>query len=1079
MRRLLILSFSLVALMVLAYVQPPVHAQSNEYWAMPVEWIGSYNTSETEIFVDSFSGVNVPNGNTLVGWFNYQRRTAGPNNFQGMRIESSTVMSTSTSGNLSFNSNPFGQSNCVVRGVGVGLTTICNQLRSTGGVDANLSARSLVYNVTGQGLADSYLLSGITDGMPVSVDLYMLGTNGGGTGTRVGVLGLTHLIFYGVPPVYACIVADPTGGTAPLTVSLTDCSTPEEDVETWGWYIDDVFYSNAQNPGPYEFTEPGTYLVKLVINDGEVNEDEETVAITVHAPEGLVRPFKAVDEGATIATQGGLGTSANLIEGFSFADSSFFANSSDVSVVGFSNKPAIVHAADDGTVTAITPVSSTRCNAQDEECYVIFDTFKTFGVLEDKATAMSFNLNNVYMVTVEVEVNRHLRYLVTNPQQYVAVGDTVGKGCPLGESIPISKRYIGASEFVGPIVDWFVQTLLTLGLGINTSDIEPLYPLETAEFTVVQQAITISGSIYLTTLLPSLIEYPESEPRSCEYQPSACLSADPELKRPELWASTGNVEWFSGGGAVLNPGSRIDMQLALDSGENYTIETWARAMSGAGRISVQLGQTLTTFTPQSQFQQFIIPSGSHVPDLGLFYTLSISNTGSAPVFVQSVCVRDENNGSSRPPVCYFSNPSFDGLPAAQGWNTTGTVNDGLIPGEIIMFDGDTISQNAQLYPDGISAHVYFVTVTATVGGADITTLKADNTSEVGFEYEFPAAAGFDPYFGPNSADTYPVSGFFTGVDNGITFLPDNQIVFYANLTVSSFENSTFTIRAVIDSSNPNLFVRVREVCIDDPFLHHDDPDAWIPEPPFQPNCVGISPPQGNDVGAWTFYHWSQLDRFFQCDLMILLNRMHDTAQNAYRLMGWQFRYWQATLLMFTRWLSTDLIHWLNGHFRNMAVGSVTTIESAPGASLWDVLLALINVVLGPIVQAIRDIITMLLGIVSQVVNLVLVVIQGIISLIMLLLTQMLNLFGLAQSFLVALVTAYNTATPTPLPGMADCTANPQANAWCKSLWVLSNTIYSGPGALIIPLMTAILSIHLLLFVVGEFKRAVISIGQSS
>lgn len=882
------------------------------------------------------------------------------------------------------------------------------------------------------------------------------------------------LVLYGIPPTDASFDADPSGGPAPLVVNFTDTSSGP--VTTWNWYVDDILFSTQINP-TYIFNEPGSYEIRLVVNEGQVNESEESDTIIVTEPESLIRPFTFADEGVP---SGGIDIpDAPIVTGYSFVDFPTFEEGQN-SAIAFSQDRATVYAARSGTIASIRPIRNANCDSSSDSCYVVFshDTGNAF-------KEFVFMLSDVYIVTIETAPSRYLNYLVTNPTVYTQIGAAISEGCPLGESVPIVNQFTTVGQVAKNILE-FIEALWGLFLDPTAIDeiISVLSPAQlpnSTHFTVVQDVVIVGGDSFLLPIIQSLVAYTEDEPRSCEYQPSACLNTDPELKRPELWNSIGLTEFFSGGGVVLNPGASIDMQLTLDSEADYTVEVWARSMQEApGQVAAQIGQTFTTFTINGQnYQQLVIPSGTHTPDVGLYYTLAVSNQGTTPVFIQSICARDENEGSARPATCYFDNPSFDGLPAAQGWDVSGSVNDGIIPGEIVMRDGDTISQNAQLYPDGVEAHIYFVTVTATVGGATIETLRADSASDVGFEYEYPVGAGFEALFGPNSADMYPVSGFFTGVDNGITFLPDNQIVFYANVTVSSFENSDFTFRAVIDSANPDLFVRVREVCIDDPFDHHDEPDAWIPEPPFGPNCVGISPPQGNDIGPWIFYHWSQLERFFQCDLLILLNRMHDTAQRTYNLIGWQFRYWQSTLLMATNWLSSDLVYWLNGHFRNMAVGQVTTIENAPSASLWDVLLALVNLVIGPLIGMLNQILTVILGIVGQAVTLLFSIIDDVISLVLAMLIQAVNLFNLGQTLLKVIIDAYNNATPTPLPGMADCSANPQANAWCIAMWVLSNTIFSGTGAAIIPVVTGILSIHLILWVIGELKRAVMQVGQSS
>lgn len=880
-------------------------------------------------------------------------------------------------------------------------------------------------------------------------------------------------VMFGIPPTDANFTADPTSGPAPLVVEFTDTSTGP--VTTWDWYIDEVHFSDQQHPD-YIFSEPGTYDVKLVVNEGQSNESEHEDTITVVEPIEMVRPLTAADEGAN-ASYVDQQEFLTLVEGYSAANSAFVSNLSPTSVVGFAGKNSVVYAADDGVVTSISPLTSANCYIYDNECYVVFHDL-VFEDGEPRFVSFSFNLNSVFEVTIQVEPNRYLKYLVTNPHEYITIGDNIGKGCPLGDTIKLTPRIAGAGGPAQPQIEFLTGWLEN----VDGQQLTSLFPQPNAEFTVVQQIIEISGQLHLVPILPHLVDYPEDEPRSCEYTPSACISADPELKRPDLWYAQGTPEWSSGGGVVLQPGSSISMQLSLDSQAEYMVDVWARTMGGgSGQFAVQVGQTYQTFPiADPQYRQFITPATTHAADIGLFYTFLITNTGNVPIFVSSACIRDDETGGLRPQTCYFQNPSFDGLPAAQGWDTTGTVNSGNIHGEIVMWDGDTISQNAMLLPDGVNPHIYILKVTTTVGGADIDTLKSDSTSTVGFEWQYPATESFSAMFGPESENLYPVSGFFQGIENGITFLPNNEIVFYAEVSVANAENSDFTIRAVINSANPDLFVRVREVCIDDPFDHHDDPDAYIPQPPpFQVNCTGVSPPQDDFIGSWIFYLWAQLDKFFQCDLMVMLNRMHDTATKMYALIGWGMRWSQSAAITAANWLGTDLLLWLNGHFSNMAVGQVTVIENNPGASLWDVLLALINVVLGPVLDMLQQILTTVLGIVNQAVSLIFTIIEGVVTLVLEMLIQGVNLLSLAQQLLGAIVTAYNESEPVTLPGLADCSANPQATAWCIAMWVLENTIFSGPGSAIIPILTGVLSIHLILWVVGELKKTVLQIGQSA
>lgn len=823
----------------------------------------------------------------------------------------------------------------------------------------------------------------------------------------------------------------------------------------------------------------GTITVRVIV-DASIqpipyeSSHSELVIITGGGDE-LVRPFNAADEGVSAGSSDI--PDAPIVTSYSFIDLPTFAGGHSETATAFSSGPAVVHAAKPGTVTRISPPQSFNCDQTTDRCYVAFD--------HDSSSLLkvfSFLRSDVQVVTIQTAPGQYLSYLVRNPHQYISVGQAISEGCPIGESVPVEYQ-AGLEAFFFNAID-LIRSLYSLIM--EPELVEFLYgklsPAQfgpTTHFTVMQDVILLASQPHIVPVVHALVEYPEAEPRACDYQPSACLNADPELTRPELWGTSGSVEWWSGGGVVLNPGGRIDMQLSLDSMTSYSVEAWARTILNApGQIAVQLGQTYATLpvAGDQQFKQLTLSPNTYSADLGLLYTLAVSNTGTTPVYLKSICVSD-GSGGFRPPVCYFVNPSFDGLPAAQGWSTTGDVNDGIIPGEIVMKNNATISQNVQLYPDGANPHTYFVWVIATVGGDTLENLKADATSTIGFNWYYDMDDDF--FAGPNAADGYPVSGFFTGIEDGYFFLPNNEIKFFGYVDVASFTNAAFTIEAVITSANEDLFARVREVCIDDPFNHHDDPDAWIPPPPFQANCVGISPPHDNEIGPWIFYHWANLDRFFQCDLMVLLNRMHDTAQQTFRLIGWQFRWLQSVFIMAANWLSSDLVGWLGGHFRNMAVGQVTTIENAPGASLWDVLLALVNVVLGPIIQALYDIISVLLGILQQVVNLLLSVIEGIITVVLAIISQALNLLNLGQMLLNIIVSAYNNATPTALPGMPDCTSDPQASAWCIAMWVLENTIFSGTGAAIIPLISGIISIHLILWVVGEIRRTIMQVGQTA
>ncbi len=84
-----------------------------------------------------------------------------------------------------------------------------------------------------------------------------------------------------VPPPVAKFSANPTSGTAPLSVQFTDASTGS--VTGWSWSFGDGGTSAVQNPN-HTFTNPGTYTVTLTAIGPGGNSSPATTSITVIPP---------------------------------------------------------------------------------------------------------------------------------------------------------------------------------------------------------------------------------------------------------------------------------------------------------------------------------------------------------------------------------------------------------------------------------------------------------------------------------------------------------------------------------------------------------------------------------------------------------------------------------------------------------------------------------------------------------------------------------------------------------------------------------------------------------------------------
>lgn len=553
-----------------------------------------------------------------------------------------------------------------------------------------------------------------------------------------------------------------------------------------------------------------------------------------------------------------------------------------------------------------------------------------------------------------------------------------------------------------------------------------------------------------------------------EDPPSACLNLDKEFRNPARWLTVGQVE-FTYAGVILYPASRLTAaaDLFLDNASSYNVTALTQSLTSyAGAYRLNLGEEVFNLTalPSSGPGLTQVAADNPQPDKGLFYSLGIVNTGTAPILFTSLCV-DDGTRSLTPGRCLFNNPTFDGLPATTAWQTSGDVSSSEALGRIIMGDDAAISQRIKMYPnDPQNPHQYLFYALVAVSPA----YKNDAVNTIALEYEFPQSAGFEPVLSPAGAEEPVLSTLFTQNAYNYSFLPGGFVRFVAYIEVSDVTDDLFTFR--VNTSDEDVKVYVDEICIDDTFAHHDD-YPWLPIWDLDPQCAYIAIPTANDVGSWTYWHWQNLDKFFRCDLMKMLNRMFNTMWSGYRLLQWQTVYWQALMIEVNQWFSSDLFPWLNGHFRNMAVGQVTTIEGGSGAGLWDVLLAVIN-----LIRPVLELITSTLGVT---VTLLLSVITGVIAFVVSLAGQALGILQQAIGLLGTLISAYNNAPPETLPGMPSCTANPQGHPLCIAWWVLDNTIFSGPGALVIPVLTGVLSIHLVLWVVGELKRSLVETGSSS
>jgi PKD repeat protein/tRNA A-37 threonylcarbamoyl transferase component Bud32/tetratricopeptide (TPR) repeat protein len=103
-------------------------------------------------------------------------------------------------------------------------------------------------------------------------------------GCAVAVLAVFFVAKPPLPVPEAKYTANPTTGTAPLTVNFTDTSTGTITSRAWDFENDGTADSTDRNPS-YTYNNPGTYTVKLTVtNPGGYDDEVKSGYITVNYP---------------------------------------------------------------------------------------------------------------------------------------------------------------------------------------------------------------------------------------------------------------------------------------------------------------------------------------------------------------------------------------------------------------------------------------------------------------------------------------------------------------------------------------------------------------------------------------------------------------------------------------------------------------------------------------------------------------------------------------------------------------------------------------------------------------------------
>jgi hypothetical protein len=174
-------------------------------------------------------------------------------------------------------------------------------------------------------------------------------------------------------------------------------------------------------------------------------------------------------------------------------------------------------------------------------------------------------------------------------------------------------------------------------------------------------------------------------------------------------------------------------------------------------------------------------------------------------------------------------------------------------------------------------------------------------------------------------------------------------------------------------------------------------------------------------------------------------------------------------------MEQQVFPWLAGYFSNMTTGSTTTIYAEESCNnlfcflggLGELLLSPLQSLIDGIVDILSRLITILeggFGLLFDAVSGFLEAAYGIIEFLLAVINDVRNLFA-------SLLTLWNDTPPASLPFVPTCSTNPQSSGMCVAFWMMEHTIFSGTGALFIPLIISFGSLLGLLWSVRKLRHA--------
>jgi hypothetical protein len=276
------------------------------------------------------------------------------------------------------------------------------------------------------------------------------------------------------------------------------------------------------------------------------------------------------------------------------------------------------------------------------------------------------------------------------------------------------------------------------------------------------------------------------------------------------------------------------------------------------------------------------------------------------------------------------------------------------------------------------------------------------------------------------------------------------------------------------------------------------PPGYQPPAPFEGGCrFCVYSPTGDvatDLSELQQWLACQFYQLWECQAKILLRYIWQALINILTLLGFG-RLWMSSviiglvnwgsgnILMFARWGDSELQN-LGIRFGNALTStiSVTNIISGGGATLGDIILALIqglfnlgqqiiNGIATPIIQLLQQIIAGIFDLAKLIILLLSTFITVLSGGVLGILTNIFGfLLGMYQSILNGFATAASSVVvPEWIPNCAD--SNNALFVVCTAVYGIEQGLNTGPMVLIIPVGVGLASLNLILWGIGKIRES--------